>query len=573
MTTLNRTTCRRLQKLPQLRSVWEGDRRVLPNGMSTRDSDAVGECILWVDGSEGVVRAMDVVAPEVGHEAVVRTLLRAMEHPHSFTKPARPCKIVVRDRELQFLLRGILQDLDIVVDYEPALPVIDELLRGFEEFSSNRPPHLPPYLDRLLNQAAATIWKDAPWDYLQEQQIVAITVSTAALSDSPAETLREQPAKAPVTEPETLYVSIMGMLGMEYGLLLYRSIESLKQFRQQAMQPHSLEVMEEAFLQQDCLFLTYEAEEAGVLDEDVNLVATLPPDAIEANFGNIHPLEGIRPVLYTEEATTVFLALEGLHRFLQKHARKLKDNKFPALSSCFQIPLPVATELQLASRQTPSLLPPMATVHVETLPDLADELLGPEKESDRPILRNNLLPEKCLVSIGMLPWHHVRVVRQRAAHYQKPDRTFPEKGQGLPIVLVQTSRPKAKQLMQQIAEAEGLEAICFTPGEDPFGEKQFDLGILKLANQQLQLFGEYLAHDPIHRNARKKWDQRCRSTQGYCGLVIAMGISVARENPQAEHMLGLYEVPFLTPAELGLGPLQLQPPLLPDWAWEDWKGE
>jgi len=559
MTTLNRTTCRRLQKLPQLTSVWEGDRRVLPNGMSTREGDAAGECILWVDGSEGVVRAMDVVAPEVGQEAVVRTLLRAMEHPHSFTKPARPRKIVVRDRELQFLLRGILQDLDIVVDYEPALPVIDELLRGFEEFSSNRPPQLPPHFEALLNQVAATIWEDAPWDYLQEQQIVAITVPPVTLPDHEATATR-------TAEPETLYVSVMGMLGMEYGLLLYRSLESLKQFRQQAMQPHSLEVMEEAFLQQDCLFVTYEASEDVEVDESVNL-GMLDPAVIQPNFGNIHPLEGIRPVLYMEEAVTVFLALEGLHRFIHKHARKLQHKEFPALSSRFQVPFPVATELQLASTQK-AAPPSTVSVKVETLPDLADELLGPEADIEVPVLRNNLLPEKCLVSIGMLPWTHVRMVRARADHYQKPDHSFPEKGQGLPIVLVQTSRPKAKQLMQQIAAAGGLSAICFNPGEDPFGEEQFDLGILKLADEQLQLFGEYLAHDPIHRNARKKWDQRCRSTQGYCGLVVAMGISVARENPQAEHMLGLYEVPFLTPAELGLGPLQLQPPFLPDWLWE-----
>lgn len=561
MTNLNRTTCRRLQQLPQMTSVWEGDRRVLPNGMSTRDGDAVGECILWVDGSEGVVRAMDVVAPEVGHEAVVRTLLRAMEHPHSFTKPARPRKIVVRDRELQFLLRGILQNLDIVVDYEPTLPVIDELLRGFEEFSNNRPPQLPPPLEALLQRVAATIWEDAPWDYLQEQQIIAITVPPVGGAEAGAGEPRG-------TEPEILYVSIMGMLGMEYGLLLYRSLESLKQFRASAMQPHSLEVMEEAFLQQDCLFVTYEAKEEEDASEGTDL-GMLAPEAIQPNFGNIHPLEGIRPVLYAEEAMTVFLALEGLHRFIQKHARKLSHQNFPALSSRFQIPLPVTTELQLAAKSGLSSAQPTVTVKVETLPDLATELSGTETEFDLPVLRNNLLPEKCLVSIGMLPWTHVRTVRARAEHYQKPERSFPEKGQGLPIVLVQTSRPKAKQLIQQITEAGGLAAICFNPGEDPFGEEQFDLGILKLGNQQLQLFGEYLAHDPIHRNARRKWDQRCRSTQGFCGLVVAMGISVARENPQAEHMLGLYEVPFLTPAELGLGPLQLQPTFLPDWVWEE----
>ncbi len=59
----------------------------------------------------------------IGPEAIVRTLMRAMEHPHSPAKPARPQRIVVRDREIQFYLRGVLQDLDIAIDYAPELPV------------------------------------------------------------------------------------------------------------------------------------------------------------------------------------------------------------------------------------------------------------------------------------------------------------------------------------------------------------------------------------------------------------------------------------------------------------------
>jgi hypothetical protein len=102
MTGLNRATRRRLLKLPQISSVWEGDRRTLSTGMSigsgelidpsSASSQSDGECILWVDGSQGVVRAMDVVPTETGHEAIVRTLLRAMEHPHNPAKPEACCK-------------------------------------------------------------------------------------------------------------------------------------------------------------------------------------------------------------------------------------------------------------------------------------------------------------------------------------------------------------------------------------------------------------------------------------------------------------------------------------------------
>jgi len=51
----------------------------------------------------------------------------------------------------------------------------------------------------------------------------------------------------------TLYASVMGMLGMEYGILLYRSEQSLKRFRASVLEEESPEQLEEAFLK-DCLF-------------------------------------------------------------------------------------------------------------------------------------------------------------------------------------------------------------------------------------------------------------------------------------------------------------------------------
>jgi hypothetical protein len=121
MSALNPTTCRRLKNLQQIPSVWEGDRRPLlafADTWSRRQRAVVNVFFGWM-ASEGVVRAMDVVSPEMGPEAVVRALLRAMEHPQSPARPARPSKIVVRDREIQFFLRGVLQELDITIDYVP----------------------------------------------------------------------------------------------------------------------------------------------------------------------------------------------------------------------------------------------------------------------------------------------------------------------------------------------------------------------------------------------------------------------------------------------------------------------
>lgn len=99
MNALNRSTRRRLQQLKQNpSSVWEGDRRQLAGSQNSdwlepgSAPSTDGDCILWVDGSQGMVRAMDIVTPDTGSEAVVRTLIRAMEHPHNPGMPARPKK-------------------------------------------------------------------------------------------------------------------------------------------------------------------------------------------------------------------------------------------------------------------------------------------------------------------------------------------------------------------------------------------------------------------------------------------------------------------------------------------------
>lgn len=537
MTVLNRSTRRRLQQLPQIPSVWEGDRRSLASEGMQPNSEwaegevpANGECILWVDGSVGIVRAMDVVTPETGPEAVVRTLLRAMEHPHNPGSPARPQKIVVRDREILFFLRGVLQDLDITLDYVPDLPLIDEIFRSFQDAIGSRPPQLPPAYARLLPEKAMDLWQVAPWEVLADHQIVAIEVNHWDVS--------------------TLYASVMGMLGMEYGVLLYRSLDSLQRFRQRVLANESIEQMEEAFLGQDCLFVTFESEQDDPEDEGIDL-ATLPPSEIEAVFGNLHPLEGLRSFLYDEEALVLLIALEALHRFFRQHRQKFDDDHFPAVNSRYRISIPeIAQESQA-----------QLSVKVSTLPELASELLemaGAEEEegSAFPAIRDDLIPANSFLSLGVVPWEMLEYLRSGADYYQPQEVTAA--GDGLPVVMIQTSRPKAKTLIQDLQAAGGLQAICFNPGEDPFIGDRYDLGLLQAGNGELFLFGEFGEDDPTHVAARKKWDQRCKKTKGYCGLIIAKGLTGAtRGNPQFKDMMALFEARALSSKDLGLGTLQL----------------
>jgi hypothetical protein len=518
---LTPVTAKRLLKLPQLPNVWEVDRRTLQPGRYSLEmgSEAEGDCILWADGSQGLVRAMDVVSPEVGHEAVVRTLLRAIEFPHDPGHPARPHKVVVHNRELQFYLRSVLQDLAIGLEYVPELPLIEEIFRSFEQAAENRPPQLPREYQIALQRQADQLWQLAPWELLADHQIVSIQLNQWDL--------------------ETVYASVMGMLGMEFGVLFYRSLDSLQQFRARVVADESMDNMEEAFLEQDCLFLTYEAIDQPKAPP-APFLRLLQPE-MEPVFGNLHPLEGLRSFLYEEEALALSTLLEALCRFTKSHRSALAEagETLPALSSRYKITTLAADSLN---------------VKVATQPELSAQLaaLVPEDDASLPLIQDDLIPENAYLSLGMITWDMIIKARTSVKHHQAS--TVKPMGDGLPVIVVQTSQPKAKQMIEAIAKMGGLKGICFNPGADVLLGERYDLGLLQAENGELHLFGEFLNHDPTHKNARTKWNQRCRKTKGFCGLVIAKGITGAsRGNPRVTDMVALYEMVALKPEALGLG--------------------
>ncbi|MGB3237604.1 MAG: hypothetical protein WBB29_04860 [Geitlerinemataceae cyanobacterium] len=549
MTKLSPTTLRRLQKLPQIPCVWEGDRRSVEMDTEPLESeidDEGAECILWVDGSEGIVRGMDMAPVSRGLDAVVRTLLRAMEHPHNPAQPARPQKIVVRDREILFFLRGVLQDLDIALEYVPELPLIDEIFRGLQErFSGQRPPQLPPQYDRLLQQQAFQLWQDAPWTLLSDHQILCIDLNRWGIGQ--------------------FYVSILGMLGLDYGILLYRSLESLKQFRTSVLAHSSMEHLEDAFLSQDCLFVTYESlDEMDDDDDDDDRfdLMQLPWSEIEPTFGNLHPFEGLRPFLYDEEAIAVWVALEALHRFFRSHRSKFSEDDFPAINSKYKISLPSEIPAD----------PKSISIPVSTLPDLAEEFLqmadnadaeeddDDDDELSTPLLREDLVPADVFLRLDIIPWDAVESLRHCVEYYQCAQ--IPAAERGLPAIVIQTTRPKAKTMIAQLQTEGGLKAIGFNPGENPFSGESYDLGIFQTQNDELHLFGEFSHTDAAHCSNLQSWYDLTQKLQGYCCLIVAMGATGAtRGNPQPKDMLALFEARSISSEELGIGPLQMLPML------------
>jgi hypothetical protein len=182
-----------------------------------------------------------------------------------------------------------------------------------------------------------------------------------------------------------------------------------------------------------------------------------------------------------------------------------------------------------------------------------------EDDEEESVLKEDLVPDNAHLSLGMVPWQLLDKIRSRPKIHYQP-QSVPTKGEGFPVVMIQTSRPKAKEIIEKIEQAGGLAAIGFNPGEDPLEDTRYDLGILKMANGDLYLFGEFEEDDPDHRNARRNWQKRIKNTEGYCGLIIAMGVTGSScGNPQLNDMLALYEATSINSKDLDLGVLTLMP--------------
>jgi len=340
------------------------------------------------------------------------------------------------------------------VDYAPELPLIDELFNALQQASRMEEAELPDRYGNAMIDQAMEIWELGPWHSLNEQQVIAIELNAWDI--------------------ETLYVSVLGMGGVEYGLLMYRTLDSLKQFRDRVlMGQQSPKQMQEAFLEQDCLFVNFELLEDAPSSGPFAALgwANAAPDAVDPIFGSIHPLEGLRSQLADEEGAIFLVAMEALHRFLSKHRSRLEKPPYPDLKSSYRIPNPEKSSA------------PTLKVTVKTLPEVTEELLeqteqamGDEDDEDIafPVLRDDYVPEGAIILLTQIQRSWLDLVKRdpMVAYVDNPDRPLPNQPT-LPAVIIQTSRPKAKTLIKNLKQAQNVQAICFNPGRDPFNGSSF----------------------------------------------------------------------------------------------------
>lgn len=81
----------------------------------------------------------------------------------------------------------------------------------------------------------------------------------------------------------------------------------------------------------------------------------------------------------------------------------------------------------------------------------------------------------------------------RVAQYF-PKESHPYKkvsDQGFPAIILQTTRPKAKELINNLQEEEGVLQITFGQGYDPYEDESYELGILETGDNNHYIFAQF----------------------------------------------------------------------------------
>lgn len=535
MTSLPETTKHRLKRIPQIPHVWEGDRRAIMGMMENLEPDLIdnGECIIWVDGSEGFVRSMDVMRTKTGPEVMVRTLLKAIENPHNPAQPARPQKIVVKDRELQFFLRGALQGLDIIVDYQSELPLLDELWQNFQSMETDIDENISvELLEALEKIAISEIWHKQPWHLLSEEEIIKIDINQWNI--------------------DSLYGCVMGMLGQEYGVILYRTLDSMKTFRQQVIdlaESADEGELEAIFLQQDCWFINFSQE-----DED-----SFSENNIDAIFGSIHPYEGIRPLKEEEEIYPIFMAIQALGLFLSECEEELSQSQLDFISRKYTLNLPLQdSKLKINVSTTPELTKELEELFGDDDDDFDDD------DDDSPDINDTLIPEGTLVSFSHINSDFFNLLQDKS-YNNIPVKLF-EKIKNkvaksfFPIIVLQTTRPRAQIIINELIDDNGIINVTFNKGYDPYEEVDYTLGILQTEEENLYMFAQ-IQHDNENDDFIEElglWQKNVAKYNNYCGIVIAMGAKgSSRGNPQPKDILHLFYGELIDSEKMGFGKLIL----------------
>ncbi|HAN45091.1 MAG TPA: hypothetical protein DCQ32_00875 [Cyanobacteria bacterium UBA8156] len=403
MAVLIASTLRRLQRLPRTAAVWEGDCRPLPTTLipeviTPEVTAAAPPCLLWVDSSAEMVRALLFVGVVTAREAFVQGLIQAMERPQSPALPGLPAKILVRDRALQLFLQEVLQGLAIRVEYASYLPLIDEIFVNLSLPTDTAPATVPDTCAVVIQQQVAALQRLAPWETVPLWRVVELTLAL------PSGT-------------ETLYGTVVR--SEEQGVLFFRSATELLSYYQRLATAASWQDLEAALQTQNCWFVVLGEAETGM--------------TAAMHFGSRHPLEGERYHLDEDEAAVLAMAVGGAVAFFGASPEQMAGGLLTIL--------PLGT----------------TTVSIQARPAVALE--SSLREWLRPLetTTTDWRAVPPLVTLQEMSRPQIEVLRGSRRCRQQRD-TFPL---ALPLLLWQMPREPAEAAIQEITAVGGLLGLGF----------------------------------------------------------------------------------------------------------------
>jgi hypothetical protein len=149
-------------------------------------------------------------------------------------------------------------------------------------------------------------------------------------------------------------------------------------------------------------------------------------------------------------------------------------------------------------------------VAVSTMPTVMQEFQEMSDDDDGPNVMDDLLPEHVIIGSGAVSWELLKILQLSVPNFKVE---LPKKalGDGLPVIILRTTRTKANKMIQHILGAGGLLGLAFEMLE----EAPILFGILALGDGQLQLIGEFV---------RSQVEMMVeRSPDGRCALIVAEG--------------------------------------------------
>ena len=201
---------------PGSRREWVGGIVQGPAFVMDREEPYRPDMVIWMELPAGLVVGSEVVAPEDRPGSVGRVLATALQHP--LAGPVRrPDALRVGDPALLDEVREIAGE-GIPVSVGPT-PELDEFLDAMMEGMSREEEKEPSYLEEgrvrpetveELFEAARLLYRIAPWKVASDDQVLRMDI--------------------PALDVHGACLSIIGMMGISTGLLIFPSLDGYLAF-------------------------------------------------------------------------------------------------------------------------------------------------------------------------------------------------------------------------------------------------------------------------------------------------------------------------------------------------------